>query len=157
MSDLIACYMRYTLHYINMEEAHMNICLTIIALRDHFVYAPSQWEMTLQYNIISHWLDTCREWSLTLMPHDHHVISNHQQLDCMFNNSFRLISKKTSALLTLCDGNPVVTSGFPSQGPVIQKVWPNHNVIMIATSLVPQWGSCPWHYTHGWQCGGVAN
>ena len=32
--------------------------------RDHFVYAPSHWEMTLQCNVISHWLSACTEWSL---------------------------------------------------------------------------------------------
>ena len=26
--------------------------------RDHFVYAPSQWETTLQCNVVSHWLGT---------------------------------------------------------------------------------------------------
>ena len=29
-----------------------------------FVYAPNQWETTLQYNVISHWLSTCTKWSL---------------------------------------------------------------------------------------------
>ena len=33
-------------------------------VRDHFVCAPSQWEMMLQCNVISHWLDTCTKWSL---------------------------------------------------------------------------------------------
>ena len=32
--------------------------------RNHFVYAPSQWEMMLQCNIVSHWLDTYTKWSL---------------------------------------------------------------------------------------------
>ena len=27
--------------------------------RDHFVYAPSQWETTLQCNVVSHWLGAC--------------------------------------------------------------------------------------------------
>ena len=29
---------------------------------DNFVYVPSQWEMTLQCNIISHWVSTSTEW-----------------------------------------------------------------------------------------------
>ena len=33
--------------------------------RDHFVYAPSQWEMTLQCNVTSHWLGEYTKWSLT--------------------------------------------------------------------------------------------
>ena len=36
----------------------------ISILRDHFVYAPNQWETTLQYNVVSHWLGTCTKWSL---------------------------------------------------------------------------------------------
>ena len=47
----------------------------------------------------------------------HHGISDHWPLDYLFNRLFRLTSKKHqgSALLTLCDGNPPVTGGFPSQ------------------------------------------
>ena len=38
-------------------------------------------------------------------------------LTCLFNSMFRGTLKKTSkpALLTLCEGNPSVTGGFPSQ------------------------------------------
>ena len=32
-------------------------------IRDHFVYVPSQWEMTLQCNVISHWLVTYIGWT----------------------------------------------------------------------------------------------
>ena len=32
--------------------------------RDHFVYVLSQWETTLQCNVISHWLGTFTIWSL---------------------------------------------------------------------------------------------
>ena len=32
--------------------------------RDHFVYAPSQWETTLQCNVVSHWMGTYSKWSL---------------------------------------------------------------------------------------------
>ena len=38
--------------------------LTNAEFRDHFVYAPSQWEMALQCNAISHWLGAYTEWSL---------------------------------------------------------------------------------------------
>ena len=31
-----------------------------------FMYAPSQWEATLQCNVASHWLRACSEWSLNL-------------------------------------------------------------------------------------------
>ena len=32
--------------------------------KDHFMYAPSQWETTLQYNVFSYWLGACSKWSL---------------------------------------------------------------------------------------------
>ena len=32
--------------------------------RDPFVYLPSQWELTLQCNVGSHWLSACTKWSL---------------------------------------------------------------------------------------------
>ena len=31
----------------------------VYIIRDHLVYAHSQWEVTLQCNVASHWLGTC--------------------------------------------------------------------------------------------------
>ena len=42
----------------SVKEHHFNVLL-----RDNFVYVPSQWETTLQYNVVSHWLGACSEWS----------------------------------------------------------------------------------------------
>ena len=44
-------------------------------------------------------------------------VSNHQPNDCLLNRLFRHRSKKTSKLRVtgLCEGNPPVTGGFPSQ------------------------------------------
>ena len=44
-------------------------------------------------------------------------VSNHRRLECLFNRLFRLRSKKTSKLgiTVLCEGNPAVPDGFPSQ------------------------------------------
>ena len=44
-------------------------------------------------------------------------VSNHWHLDCVLNHLFRRRSKKTSKLWVngLCEGNPPVTGGFPSQ------------------------------------------
>ena len=46
-----------------------------------------------------------------------HGVSNHQQLDGLYNYLFTLTSKKTSksALPALCEGNPPDTGGFPPQ------------------------------------------
>ena len=32
--------------------------------RDYFMYAPSQWELTLHNNVDSHWMGVYRKWSL---------------------------------------------------------------------------------------------
>ena len=32
--------------------------------KDNFVYAPSQWETTLQCNVVSHWLGAYTKWPL---------------------------------------------------------------------------------------------
>ena len=32
--------------------------------RDHFSYAPSQWETTLHCNVVSHWLGAYTKWTL---------------------------------------------------------------------------------------------
>ena len=49
------------------EQSNNSKCLSSGSLemwtqdvfRDHFVYAPSQWETTLQCNVVSHWLCAC--------------------------------------------------------------------------------------------------
>ena len=40
--------------------------LQALEISDHSVYAPSQWEMTLHRDVVSHWLGTCTEWSLKM-------------------------------------------------------------------------------------------
>ena len=49
--------------------------------RDHFVNAPSQWETTLQCNVVSHWLGAYTKWSLHQEPestksHHPHVLQS---------------------------------------------------------------------------------
>ena len=51
--------------------SHHSNSLQLDQLLDHFVYAPSQWETTLQYNVISHWLGTCTAWPLQLFKPCH--------------------------------------------------------------------------------------
>ena len=41
--------------------------------RDHFVHAPSQWETTLQCNVVSHWLGACAKWSRHNTLHRGHL------------------------------------------------------------------------------------
>ena len=46
---------------------HMLTTFTLHTFRDHFMYAPSQWEPKLQCNIFSHWLGTCTKLSLHIL------------------------------------------------------------------------------------------
>ena len=48
-----------------MFQGNMKIYLHFLwFLRDHFVYALSQWEAMLQCNIVTHWLGAYTKWSL---------------------------------------------------------------------------------------------
>ena len=46
-----------------------------------------------------------------------HDVTNHRHLNCLLSRLVRCTSKKTSKLCVtgLCEGNPPVTGGFPSQ------------------------------------------
>ena len=55
--------------------------------------------------------------SWLLQSHDRHGVSNHRQLDCLFQSFYGLTSKKHQNQLywPYCEGNPPVTGGFPAQ------------------------------------------
>ena len=69
--------------------------------RADFRFAPSQWETLLQSNAVSHWLGTNLESALIDIPmrfspghvtsHERYGVSNHQHVDCVFNNLFTVI------------------------------------------------------------------
>ena len=65
-------------------------------------------------------------------------VSNHQPHQCLLNRLFRRRSKKTSKLRVTgpCTGNSPVNS--PHKWPVMQKMFPFHDVIMY--SHVMNWG-----------------
>ena len=62
-----------------------------------------------------------------------HAISNHWQLNCLLNSFLWMITKKhqNSVLLALCQKNPPVTGGFPSQRAryveSISMLWCHHD------------------------------
>ena len=53
---------------------------------------------------------------ITVLSYEYHGISNHWQCVCLFNSLLKPTKKyQRSLLLALCEGNPPVTGGFPSQ------------------------------------------
>ena len=59
----------------NYDRRHFIISVFGASCWDHFLYAPSQWETTLQCNVVSHWLDSHTKWSLGRVTLSH--FSNH--------------------------------------------------------------------------------
>ena len=47
-----------------LRSQYRSVAYTRTIHRDHFVNAPSQWETTLQRNVVSHWLGAYPKWSL---------------------------------------------------------------------------------------------
>ena len=48
----------------NFQSVIFKLIIQNSRCRDQFVDAPSQWEMMLQCNMVSHWLGTSTKWSL---------------------------------------------------------------------------------------------
>ena len=82
-----------------------------------------------------------KQTKYTSLPWCHNgcdVISNQQRPDCLLNHLFRHRSKKTSKLHIsgLCEGNPLVTGGFPSQRASNVEKFPFDDVIMILMTML---------------------
>ena len=72
---------------------------------------------------------------ITATSNDHHDVSNHRQFECLFYHLFRLTTKEHQSsslhVMALCEGNPPVTGGFPSQRASNAKKFPFDDVIMV--------------------------
>ena len=91
--------------------------------------------------------------TLQLRPNERHDVSNHQRLDCLPNRLFMRTSKRTSKLRVtgVCEGNPPVTIGFPSQrasnAENVSIWWPHREWVYVvdipvffnAASLATKW------------------
>ena len=74
-----------------------------------------------------------RTHSLQRRHNGRDCVSNHRRLDCVLNRLFRRRSKKTSKLHVtgLCEGNSLITGGFPAQRASVAEnvpVWWRHHV-----------------------------
>ena len=72
---------------------------------------------------------------IAAMSNDRHGVSNYRSIECLFNSVFELTTKKhqRSALLSLCEGNPLMTSGFHAQRDRNAEnvfIWWRHSFLM---------------------------
>ena len=106
-----------------------------------------------------------RSYLLQWRHNEHDGVPNHPCLGCLLNRLFRGRSKKISkhCVIGLCEGNPPVTSGFPSQrASDVENVsiwWSHHatvhlNIFMMTFIIVAlnillpaPWGS-RWVFPH---------
>ena len=83
-------------------------------MQDKLVVAKIQmlFSISLKYPGVPAW-----QTSLQWRHNERHGVSTHRRLDCLPNHLFRPISKRISKLRVtgLCERNPPVTGGFPSQ------------------------------------------
>ena len=101
-----------------------------------FVYLSIYWFIYLC--VCGHLVPVNRvsgEDTLQWRHNKHDGISNHQRFNCLLNHLFKRRSKKTSKLRVtgLCEGNPLVTGGFPSQRASNAEnvsIWWRHRVII---------------------------
>ena len=95
----------------------------------------------------------CRQAIMAL--NEHHSISSHWQLGCLFYSLLRLTTRElqSSVILSLCEGNPPVEfkrqlMDSPHKGPVMQKVFPSHEIMVFAVWIcLPALCDC---LTHCW-------
>ena len=67
-------YFTVLLHGPDVWHLHVvkNMQWTANDPRDHFVYKPSQWETTLQCNVVSHWLSAYTEFIIYRVGEESH-------------------------------------------------------------------------------------
>ena len=80
---------------------NIKVLLAGIRPRYHFVYAPSQWETTLQYNAVSHWLGGYTKRSLWCITFYLRSWTNHPSINIFRNNQIEYnitVGERTVAL-----------------------------------------------------------
>ena len=84
---------------------------------------------------------------VVVMSHECHGISDNRQFNCMFSSLLWLTNNKNNnktqslTLLALCEGNPPVTGGFPSQrasnAEIFSISWCLHDHCVVKWFRVP--------------------
>ena len=128
--------------------------ITISIILNHSCRLSSVKTMPHNHGYV-HWLKV-KGQSLQWCHDEHDGISNHQRLDCLLSCLFKRWSKKSSKLHVtgLCEGNPLVTGGFPSQRASNME---NHECILhcypcpAAQNCWCFTSSFPWFLHHFWE------
>ena len=85
------------------------------------------------------WLQWYTSFPLQWRHNERDGVSNHRRLGCLFNLLLRRRTKKSTLRVTgLCEGNPPVTGGFPSQRASNTEnvsIWWRHHVCNIFLTI----------------------
>ena len=92
---------------------------------------------------ITSWIGSKNSIALHWRHNERGDDSNHRCLACLLNRLFRRESKKTSKLCVtgLCEGNPPVSGGFPSQRASNAEnvsIWWRHHGISLKVMIIVQ-------------------
>ena len=119
----------YSIPTLCILEWNNRVIMGVYRPWDQSKCVPIQWEILLQCNDNSHWLGAHLDWSLpryimihliqynttwAKSDHTHFVYIIHVMMSWQGN---------VSTLLTLCEGNLLVTGGFPSQRASDAELW----------------------------------
>ena len=95
------------------------------------------WLKCVEYGAHMYSANRTPEWfyGIKVMPHEHHDVSNHWQINCLFNSLFRLTTEEhqsfslwTSHYWPFVRGIHQSLVDSPHKGPVMQKVFPIHDI-----------------------------
>ena len=150
------------------NRTHIIVRYPYSIFRDHFVYATmrpasERWYCNLTSSFIG-WVHPQKDpWYIAavgkswLVPHVLEIMDLvFTRLNCNVPTRMMMSWHQTlSALLALCEGNPPIISGFPSQRPVIQNFW-NYFDASLNKLLYKQ--SSHWWFEMQWcSCDDICN
>ena len=101
----------------------------------HVQESITTWQCTSVSISLVRWGAKLKLVNITIMStsNDNHDILNCRSIECFFSSMSRLTTKKHQrfTLLSLCEGNQQVTSGFPHTKGSNSEMFPFHDVIMV--------------------------
>ena len=109
----------------------MSICYSVS--RDHFVYAPSQWETTLQCNFVCHWLGAYTKFSLWIFSW---LIKGKLRIYVLVH--WVTIGSDNGLLLVRCQATICINSGLLFMGPL----WTNWEIWNKFNTVRHKWSGC---------------